>query len=249
MIELDYIDMEKEEQKKKEEQKTKKKTLYQKKTISYYLQNEIEENNINKCICKIIFKKKGIFLAATGFFCHLPQIDIDIFLITNNHVIDEDDLKNGIKINIKINDKIQKVIDLSKNRFKYTNNKLDFTLIEILELDNIHDYLNVDDYMGFKDYKKDEIYCLQYPLGQILQFSEGEVIPITKEKDKILHNIVTKKGSSGAPILLKENHKVIGIQLGKYSENDNIDIAIFMHCVISDVKKNNIKIEKEKKNN
>ena len=74
-----------------------------------------------------------------------------------------------------------------------------------------------------------------------------EVIQITKEKDKILHNIVTKNGSSGAPILLKENHKVIGIHKAKYLENDNIDIAIFMQCVISDVKKNN-KIEGEKKN-
>ena len=91
-------------------------------------------------------------------------------------MIDEEDFKNGIKIDIKINDRIQRVIDLSKNRFKYTNKKLDFTLIEILELDNIHDYLNVDDYMGFREYKKEEIYCLQYPLGQILQFSEGEVI-------------------------------------------------------------------------
>ena len=73
MIELDYIDMEKEEQKKKEEQKAKKKSLYQKKPFSLYLQNEIEENNINKCICKINFKKRAFFLRHLAFFVIYPK--------------------------------------------------------------------------------------------------------------------------------------------------------------------------------
>ena len=47
-------------------------------------------------------------------------------LITNNHVINKDDILNNKKFSIYLNnDKKIKRIELDNNRLKYTNEKLD----------------------------------------------------------------------------------------------------------------------------
>ena len=100
-------------------------------------------SNIDKCACKIITKIK----TGTGFFCHVPQKCIKI-LITNNHVIDKTylDKENKLYYTIADNNKeIFKEINLKNERYKLTNEKLDFTIIEILEEDNINNYLEIND--------------------------------------------------------------------------------------------------------
>ena len=53
---------------------------------------------MENCICKINNKKgKG-----TGFFCYIPD-DNEYVLITNNHVIDENIIKENNKIAITLN--------------------------------------------------------------------------------------------------------------------------------------------------
>ena len=41
-----------------------------------------------KSLCQITVRKKNKNIRATGFLCHIP----DPVLITNNHVLDEEDL-------------------------------------------------------------------------------------------------------------------------------------------------------------
>ena len=96
---------------------------------------------MQKCICKISnIKGKG-----TGFFCCIPYQNKNIpVMMTNNHIIDEDILKDKI-IFVTINDdKEKKKIEIS-NRKIYTNQEYDITIIEIKpEIDEINDFLEID---------------------------------------------------------------------------------------------------------
>ena len=85
---------------------------------------------MNNCVCKIYNKTEG-----TGFFTKIPfKSKLLPVLITNNHVIDIDDIKNNKIINIYLNnDKEEKTIRIDNNRLIYTNEKLDITIIEIKE--------------------------------------------------------------------------------------------------------------------
>ena len=59
-------------------------------------------------------------------------------LITNYHVLNEQDIIPGDTINISLNnEQIFKKIKIDINRKKYTNKDLDVTIIEIKKEDNI----------------------------------------------------------------------------------------------------------------
>ena len=73
-------------------------------------------------ICQI--SNKG-----TGFFCKLNLKNKSIIaLLTNNHILNEDTIKLGSKIEIEHNKK-KKVIEIIKNRFTCTNEEYDYTCI------------------------------------------------------------------------------------------------------------------------
>ena len=86
-------------------------------------------------ICKIYLNNTN----GTGFFCKisLPNKKNKLnVLITNNHIINEEIIKEKEIIIIKITNK-SKRIELD-NRIKYTNKKYDVTIIEIKEEDEIN---------------------------------------------------------------------------------------------------------------
>ena len=96
---------------------------------------------------KYIFKIKIGQTQGTGFFCKIPFPDKDNILpvlITNNHIINKNILnRKDEKINLDIKgEKDIKTINLN-NRFKYTNEEHDITIIEIKEGDKIKNYLNL----------------------------------------------------------------------------------------------------------
>ena len=65
-------------------------------------------------------------------------------MITANHVINEKD-KNKV-ITIELNDdKEKKLLKIDNKRKMYTNEELDATIIEIKEIDEINNYLELDD--------------------------------------------------------------------------------------------------------
>ena len=83
-------------------------------------------------ICKIE-NKKG---CGTGFFCKILNIKL---LVTNNHVIDEEIMKNNNIIRVGLNNnKIKKDIKI-KNY--YTNVDYDATIIEIADIINVKKYI------------------------------------------------------------------------------------------------------------
>ena len=107
--------------------------------------NKILDQLMN-CICKI----KGRF--ETGFFCKIPFRKKTIkALITNYHILNENNLKENPKLNLTLkNDKESLLINLGITREIYFNKEYDITLIELNEKDNIKSYLELD-YDFFQD--------------------------------------------------------------------------------------------------
>ena len=170
-------------------------------------------------ICKIYGKhgEKG-----TGFFCKIPfRNNYLSVLITNNHVLNEEDIKNNKIIQLTINNEV-KEIEIDKSRKKYTNpdKNIDITIIEInTDKDGIDNYLELDENDIYKnekniklEYKNKSIYILHYPKEK-LSVSYGIINDIIDNKT-INHKCNTEVGSSGGPILSLEAFKVIGIHYG-----------------------------------
>ena len=200
-------------------------------------------------VCRIFNKSKG-----TGFFAKIPFTNSNKLpvLITNNHVINENDINDNIDITLKLyNDKAPKSIKLDQNRLKYTNEKLDITIIEIKEHDDLgNKYLELDDNMinsnNTKDlinlYSSESIYLINYPGNENVVVSYGK--PPRIENSTIKHYCTTEKGSSGSPILLIENQKLIGIHHSA-SKNFSFNEGTLLIFAINEFKKNKLN-EQEK---
>ena len=171
-------------------------------------------------IARIEFEKKH----STGFFMKLDiKEKRHNFFITCNHSITQENVDSKIDIKIyygKANKEKNISIKLDKNeRNIKCFEKLDATLIEILEADKIDEnkYLNPDlNYKnGYDQYKDSKIYSAGYPNEENFSgkrhTSAGK---IEKIKDfEIYHNCCTKPGSSGSPLIDFKNH-VIGLHKG-----------------------------------
>ena len=177
---------------------------------------EIVINQMKNSTCKI--NKQGN--KGTGFLCKLNyKMNYMPFLVTNYHVLNNEDLEYNKEIIISFNDiKEAKIIKIESNRIIYTNEILDVSLIEIKEnLDGIDlnncleldDIINTDDEYLNDIYEKKSIYLLHYPKGENVVVSYGLLSKI-KEK-KIYHLCNTENGSSGGPILSLNSYKVIVI--------------------------------------
>ena len=145
----------------------------------------IELFNMEKSMCKIFYEKienneikKG---KASGFFCEIDEFPIKYGLFTNNHVLDENDIKKGKIINIECLNElsyIKKKIKLDGKRRVYTNIELDYTCIEIYQSDGFKDYFKIDPILfnNKKYLNNSDIFILQYPDGNELSFSYGKVL-------------------------------------------------------------------------
>ena len=199
-----------------------------------------------KYICKI----KTEETKGTGFFCKIPFPDKDRMiptLITNNHILNREILYKidaNIQIDIKDNNDI-KIINLDKNRMKYTSNKneYDITILEIKEEDNIKNYLELDERIindiieknnnKNKEFIDETIFIIHYPKNK-LSFSCGILKDIFQEKkSNFIHLCATEEGSSGAPIL-NLNNKVIGIHKGGIYNINNYNQGTFLNDPIKE---------------
>ena len=217
---------------------------------------EIILNQMKKAICKISTESGS---KGTGFFCKIPYPDNDLkVFITNNHVIDEAYLETQNVIYISINNN-PKQIKLDK-KFKYTNKENDVTIVEIKEnVDEIIDFLELDENKVLVDYCGSSIYAIQYPSYNEIQKPAVSYGILKKRLDNnnydFIHYCSTEHGSSGSPILNLSNYKIIGIHK-QTTHKGQYNIGVFLHNIIKDFidkynkKKNqllgNIKIKTEK---
>ena len=199
---------------------------------------------MENCICQI-HKKDGTI--GTGFFCEIPfnnNNNLMKVFITNNHVLNEKEIENNQIIDISIinkdnQEKLKKII-IDNTRIKYTNPKLDVTIIEIKpNKDEINNFMEIDmeDIKKDKDilevnYRKKSAYILHYPKGR-LSVSYGLINDIID--GKINHYCNTEVGSSGSPILSLENNKIIGIHYG--GSGNKLNFGKFIKNVINEFNK------------
>ena len=194
-------------------------------------------------INKVIYNKPEA-IKGSGFFLKINDDAIPFHkcLITNNHIIDENDIKMKKEIKIFIKN-IEKSFVLSDERRIFTDIDLDYTCIEILEKDNIKKYFNIDPNIienDIKIYENEDVFMLQYPDGKDLSFSNGKILSISE--NILSHNCSTHKGSSGSPIISrKSNISVISLHTGSIKENllnNNFtsNLSTSIKSIINDIK-------------
>ena len=213
-------------------------------------------NQMNKCVCIIYNDCEG-----TGFFTKIPfNNKLLPVLISNYHILNENDIKNNKKILINLNKEIRS-IEIDEKRKRFTNEKLDITIVEIKEEDNIKEYIELDDnimdYFKFnkkenpnyinKIYCNKSIYILNYQEGNDIVASYGQ--PPKLNDMEINHKCSTKEGSSGAPILLIKNQKLIGVHYGSSNiyELNKGTLIIYAIIEFQKIKNNLLVIDKEGK--
>ena len=104
---------------------------------------KIANSGIEKIICKIVIEEE--LKSGTGFFCIIKENNMKV-MITNNHVINDEYLKNKKEIKIER----RKEINLELKIYKMTNEEFNFTIIEIIQEDNINNYLEIEENIYIK---------------------------------------------------------------------------------------------------
>ena len=159
---------------------------------------------------------------GTGFFCLIPFPDkfhLLPTLMTNNHVLDENDIKEGktIKFSSEVRNYEIKIDNLRKC---YTNKEYDTTFIEIRknEVEDINKFLEIDEDIfndnELKTFSKSSVYIIHCPGGIQIKISFGKIKSISPDSLDIYHECNTSPGSSGGPIINSINYKIIGIHKG-----------------------------------
>lgn len=199
-------------------------------------------NQMERSLCRIVINDTVYNIYGSGFFCYFPFPYNYKCMITNNHILNEKYLMPGKEIQIKINgDKISKAIKIMKNRKTYTNYKFDITIIEILPYDNIDEesFMKIDNNIFTEsfnyEYKNKDIYLIYYPnkVNKAI-YSLGKIQNISVDNEyKIEHICSTEYGSSGCPILLLNNYRVIGVH-GGASEKYNYNLGTLLKGPIKD---------------
>ena len=206
-------------------------------------------NQMKTSICKVYTESGN---KGTGFFCKIPYPDKDLkVFITDCNLIDKNYLEKEKVIYISINNK-PKEIKLER-KFKYINKFYDVTIVEINEnIDDIKDFMEMDENQVIIDYFGSSIYTLQYPIFREIQKPAVSFGILQKrfnvKKNDFIHSCSTEKGSSGSPILNLSNFKIIGMQK-KDKANGKDNIGVFLNFIIKDfiTKYNNRRVQFEAK--
>ena len=195
-------------------------------------------NKVSKSICKINVKHNVNHNSGTGFFMNINSLK---YLITANHVLSKDKIDNDIEIEIHNHKKMK--LQLKNRIAKFYQRPLDITIIEIKKCDEMFndieclDYDNIYMERGYEIYKDANIFTVEYPHGGSAAYASGKIVNIqfNMKMYEFYHNISTEEGSSGAPIILIGNNKVIGVHLGKIENNSLFEGTINFGCFIGEI--------------
>ena len=188
---------------------------------------------MERSICKIRLNE-GRY--GTGFFCNITKDWNTIKVImTNNSVLNEEDISIGKKIIFSLNnDKIFYDIKIDESRKIYTNIKYNITIIELKQKDNLDkiDFFDIDERIFNENpneiFKNEQIYLLHYPKGDRMEFSVGLIKDIKDDNFTIRHLCDCDWGSSGAPIISSLNFQVIGIHKEAPIRNNNWNLGTLL---------------------
>ena len=190
----------------------------------------IDKTNIileqmKKVVCKIKNKNgEGI-----GFFCYIPFQNKKLpVLITSNHLIDQNTIKENKILSINLNDgKEYRNIELFGNKSIYTNKNYNITIIEIFPaIDKINNFLELDENLFLNNNNtnnnikqfNETIYILQFSKienAKKISVSYGLINYANNDERRIFCN--SGEDSFGSPILKLSNNKILGI----YNQGDS----------------------------
>jgi surface protein len=177
---------------------------------------EIINKQLEVSLCRITNKNNKV---GIGFFCAIPFPtfhDKLPVLITNNYVLEKDEISPGKKLNITLNSK--KKIELLLDDSRKIYNKNEIIIIEINEKDglDVNNFLiftninNVDAYR--KLYSPQNPYFFRYSKNDKIDCCLGLLQNIDKYNYKFMFSVDPLSESSGSPIISIE-HDVIGIHM------------------------------------
>ena len=220
----------------------------------------IPNNNI-QLISKGTIKIQTNTKTASGFFLKIKRNKKPFYcLLTNEHVITKDMANNKEIIKIMYDNETKELdlcLDINKRIIVCFKDflQLDITLVEIIKGDKIKDeFFLLPDINNnkFQNLIKKNLEIVQYPGGEVLSFSGGKIEELDKDNENIFyHTASTTAGSSGSPIVLKGEDKVLAIHRGA-SIRQNKNIGIFIKDIIDIMKeftKANLKDSKKVNNN
>ena len=177
---------------------------------------------------------------ATGFFIKLERNKKPFYsLMTNQHVITPEMIQNKESIVIYYKqEELTLILELNKEERIIHNFEekldLDITVIEIIpKKDNVKEsyfllpYIDYNEFDTFQ-FEGKKIQITQFPEGSELSHSDGQILNIYNDNINIFfHNADTKGGSSGSPIVLYGDEKVLAIhKAGNEQKKKNAGIFI-----------------------
>ena len=192
---------------------------------------------------------------ATGFFIKLERNKKPFYsLMTNQHVITPEMIQNKESIVIYYKqEELTLILELNKEERIIHNFEekldLDITVIEIIpKKDNVKEsyfllpYIDYNEFDTFQ-FEGKKIQITQFPEGIELSHSDGQILNIYNDNINIFfHNSDTKGGSSGSPIVLYGDEKVLAIHKAG-NEQKKKNAGVFIKKVVEffkDFKKNGI---------
>ena len=191
---------------------------------------------------------------ATGFFLRIKIRDRQLYcLVTNDHVIPKEyvTLKKVIFLfyGKKENEIMKKIrLDSSERFIRCFCKPKDITVVEIKNYDYIPEYKflepDLDYKSGYNQYLYKKYYLAGYPaVEQYHQderhISSGLITNIGDNYFEFLHSLDRRDGSSGSPICLLSNDKVVGVHKANRYKNYfikySINYATFIGVIIDEL--------------
>ena len=114
------------------------------------IEDEEDYSNLNEFITKFEMEakidKEIKYASGIGVLCNIPSKNIKA-LITYNHLMNIDFVLKGQKIILYINKK-EYEINLKVTRYFYSNEEFDITIIEILDIDCVKNFIEIDKFIN-----------------------------------------------------------------------------------------------------
>ena len=204
--------------------------------INYLPKNEVDTGHAKKmplgtlvrlsnCICKVKFGPKE----GTGFFLKiLDRYNTFHFLVSNEHVIEQKyvNMRSELHIISEKGKHYYLTYSSYSKLIKCFPKPTDITIVPLLpanirkmsDIDFLEMDLSLSNGRGFSQYLGEYVYCLQHPNKAPTHIAMGKIVKIFNIYE-FEHSVDTAEGSSGSPIILCSNNKVVGIHKSGFEVN------------------------------
>ena len=138
---------------------------------------------------------------------------------------------------------------MTNNRRAFTNEKLDYTCIEIFDEDKITNFFEIDTSVinNKNSLEYEEIFILQFDETKSLLFSSGKILHI--KNMLMVHSAVTNRGSSGSPLIRRNRNEfnyIVGIHYGTLKDHKYYNLATSFDNILNDLKNKIIEVSQIK---